>query len=154
MRSQETVPLPERRVEIPVTPETARESAPQERVSEPEKEGTYAAMTAPTPVQRQAGVQPMTASQAELKQIESILEERIANLYVMLPDDIKPAFRKKGEEVARQIQSLLSTAKLKVKQILSLIASWLAMIPGVNKFYIEQEAEMKTQKLLAMRNKR
>jgi hypothetical protein len=35
-----------------------------------------------------------------------------------------------------------------VKKILALIRDWLKLIPGVNRFFLEQEAKIKTDKIL------
>ena len=62
------------------------------------------------------------------------------------------AFKKKGEETAGKIKELLKSFKDKTKEIVKLIKSWLKMLPGVNKFFIEQEAKIKTDKILNIKN--
>ena len=43
---------------------------------------------------------------------------------------------------------MVSAAKVHSKKILKAIVGWLKMIPGVNKFFLEQEAKIKTDKIL------
>lgn len=82
-----------------------------------------------------------------LTQVETILSEDLKDLYAGLPADIKPKFRAKGEEVASAIKVMIESAKVKTRKVLKLIRDWLRMIPGVNKFFLEQSAAIKTQKI-------
>lgn len=60
-------------------------------------------------------------------------------------------FKQAGEETAGKISILLQTAKVQVKKIVELIVAWLRIIPGVNSYYLEQEAKIKADKILTMR---
>lgn len=161
--SQERSPRPEQPVETIPKPEQ-REQAVVERRQEIEKqpeikpqeklESDYGRATAPVPVQRDDTPQPLGGSKSqELVEIENILSEHLESLYASLPDDQKPLFREKGEEAAKKIETLLDQAKIKVKQILEVIINWLSVVPGINKFFIEQQAEIKMNKLIALHNK-
>lgn len=86
-----------------------------------------------------------------LVKIESVLEENLGEVYASLPADVKTKFRAKGEETAVKIRQLMEKTKVKARKILKLIKEWLRFIPGVNKFFLEQEAAIKTQKLMAMK---
>ena len=86
-----------------------------------------------------------------LVKIEGILAEDLAEVYENLPAALKPQFRAKGEETAGKIKQLMQDAKVKARKVLKLIKEWLKMIPGVNKFFLEQEATIKTQKLLGIK---
>ena len=57
-------------------------------------------------------------------------------------------FRQKGEETASKIEKLLLDVKVKIKEVLNLLREWLKVIPGVNKFFIEQEAKIKADRIL------
>ena len=61
------------------------------------------------------------------------------------------AFKKAGEETVAQIDVLLSETKLRINKIIDLIKKWLKMIPGVNKFFLEQEAKIKTDKIIKIK---
>lgn len=88
-----------------------------------------------------------------LKEIERILSEGMEETYKNLPDNLKRAFKEKGEETASKIEQLISQAKVIVHKIVDLIKMWLLMIPGVNKFFIEQETKIKTGKILELAEK-
>jgi len=61
-------------------------------------------------------------------------------------------FQVKGEETVKKINILLSEAKIKVNKIVDLIKRWLKLIPGVNKFFLEQETKLKVDKILKIKN--
>lgn len=91
---------------------------------------------------------------AVLLKIEAILAEGMQEVYAGLSPEAKLPFKAKGEEVARTIQTMMQTAKVKARKVLKLIVEWLRMIPGVNKFFIEQEAAIKTQKIIHVAEER
>jgi len=86
------------------------------------------------------------------KKVEEILANDLEKIYLKLPDDKKAEFKRVGEKIAKEINSLLSQAKVKIEKITSLIKKWLELIPGVNKFFLEQEAKIKTDKIIKLRN--
>ncbi|PIS04582.1 MAG: hypothetical protein COT81_05800 [Candidatus Buchananbacteria bacterium CG10_big_fil_rev_8_21_14_0_10_42_9] len=85
--------------------------------------------------------------------IENILEEDIAPLYQSLPADLKPKFKQKGEATAIAIADLLNQTKVRVKKIISLIKEWLKLVPGINRYFLEQEAKIKADKIMGLRGK-
>lgn len=85
-----------------------------------------------------------------LAQVENILEEDLKDIYSNLPPLEQKRFREEGEEVASRIQKMIIDLKIKAKQILNLIRGWLKIIPGVNRFFLEQEAKIKTDKLMIL----
>lgn len=93
-----------------------------------------------------------TASVAPLdrleEEIDDILEEDLKDLYVAMPPDKQVEFRQKGEEARSKIRELVSSAKVNAKKVFALIRGWLKIIPGVNRFFLEQEAKIKTDKIL------
>lgn len=82
--------------------------------------------------------------------IEKILENGLADQYIQLSPIAKQEFKIKGEETAIKIKELLQDTHIKVKKILLLIIEWLKILPGVNKFFLEQEAKIKTDNLLEL----
>lgn len=50
------------------------------------------------------------------------------------------------------IGTMLQATKVQTKKIVELLLAWLRIIPGVNRFFLEQEAKIKADKLLALRN--
>lgn len=79
--------------------------------------------------------------------IEAILESDLEDLYFKMDAKRQEKFKKKGEATASQIVKLVATGKATFKKIFELIKKWLRLIPGVNKFFIEQEAKIKADKI-------
>lgn len=85
-----------------------------------------------------------------LADIERILEEDLADLYGKLPPPAQEKFRVTGEATARQINTLLSATTIQLKKIVEAIRSWLSLIPGVSKYFLEQEAKIKADRLVKL----
>ncbi|PJA47502.1 hypothetical protein CO172_01045 [Candidatus Uhrbacteria bacterium CG_4_9_14_3_um_filter_36_7] len=83
------------------------------------------------------------------QEIESILEENITDLFLKMNPQEQRIFKEKGEETASRIRALVSGTKINAYKILSFIRQWLQLIPGVNRFFLEQEAKIKTDKIIA-----
>ena len=98
---------------------------------------------------------PVQPSLAEIRyhQIESILEEDLADLFFRLDPQTQLEFKMEGEKTTQGISKLLSQAKIKVKKIVDLIRHWLRIIPGINKHFLEQETKIKADKILALTDK-
>ena len=84
------------------------------------------------------------------QQIENIMSEDLTDLFLDLSSDKQKEFQTKGEVTASLIQEMVDQAKINVKKIFNLIREWLKVIPGVNKIFLEQEAKIKTDKILAL----
>ena len=85
--------------------------------------------------------------------IEKIMEDGLGEAFGKLSPVAKEEFKLKGEKTAGQIRILLDSAHVKVKKILRLIYEWLKMLPGINRFFLEQEAKIKVDKIIALKNK-
>jgi hypothetical protein len=92
---------------------------------------------------------PQVQDETVLK-IEKILERDLGDQYARLSPIAKQEFKIKGEETAIKIKELLQSTHVKVKKILLLIIEWLKMLPGINKFFLEQEAKIKTDQLIEL----
>lgn len=88
-----------------------------------------------------------------LADIENVLEEGLVQFYKELTPRQKSQFKTEGERTARKIEELLRRAKVAVIEIIRLIRSWLRMIPGVNVFFLEQEAKIKAERIIALKKK-
>ncbi|PIT90448.1 MAG: hypothetical protein COU22_02120 [Candidatus Komeilibacteria bacterium CG10_big_fil_rev_8_21_14_0_10_41_13] len=86
-------------------------------------------------------------------QIEGILSDGLADVYNSLTPEKKQEFKKAGEETSSKITILLRSAKFKVKEVFRLIFQWLKIIPGVNKYYLEQEAKIKADQILFLKKR-
>lgn len=81
-------------------------------------------------------------------QIERILEEGLTDFYSGLSPQIQAKFKKQGEEVASTIRQMTEQAKVRIRKILKIIRKWLALIPGINRYFLEQESIIKTEKIM------
>ncbi len=84
-------------------------------------------------------------------EVEKVMEEGLKEAFQELNPIQRQEFKIKGEETALQIRVLLKAAHIKVKQIFRLIVEWLKMLPGINRFFLEQEAKIKTDKILSLK---
>lgn len=88
------------------------------------------------------------APAAVVKEVEVILAEGLAGVYQQLTPEKKREFKLKGEETAKKVAVLLMRVKLKFKEVFSLISAWLKIIPGINRFFLEQEAKIKADRIV------
>ncbi len=86
----------------------------------------------------------------QFAQIENILSEDLKEAFLELNPDQQIKFKREGERVAGIIFQMLISAKIQVKKIVDLIAHWLKRLPGVNKYFIEQESKIKADKIINM----
>lgn len=87
------------------------------------------------------------------KEVEHIMEDGLKEAFKELSPREAQAFKIKGEETAKEIRTLLKSTKVKVKKIFQLLFSWLKLLPGVNVFFLEQEAKIKADKIMALHRK-
>ena len=85
-----------------------------------------------------------------VQEIESIMESDLTDLFLKMSPQEQQLFKVKGEETIGKIKLLMNNAKKNADKIFSLIRDWLKMIPGVNRFFLEQEAKNKTDKILLL----
>ncbi len=85
--------------------------------------------------------------------IDSILAEGLDEIFLKMKPEEQKAFKKKGEETVSKISELLSSAKVKINKIVSLIRQWLGMVTGINKFFLEQEVKIKADKIMRLKDK-
>lgn len=97
-------------------------------------------------VARSTGLQPVGKQRA--KKIEKILEKDLEEIYSNMEPAKQQEFSRSGEQTARKIDALLAKGRVKVKKIIELIKKWLSLIPGINKFFLEQEAKIKADEII------
>jgi hypothetical protein len=138
-------------------PEMQREAVPEVRPERPAEAGAEEEAArrryAPPPSAQEPVVPPVVKSE-EFVRIENILSENLDELYLQMTPQQQMAFKQKGEETSNKVQALLREAKVKAKEILNLIKDWLRLLPGINKFFLEQEAKIKTDRLLNLREQK
>lgn len=129
--------------------EVGRERAVQKEAG-PEAERRMVRKRAPV----SAPALPKVAKSERQKEVEAVLAEDLVSLYQKLDPAHQEQFKLEGEKVAFKIETLLQRAKVRANEILKLIKNWLKLIPGVNKFFLEQEAKIKTDKIMALKKKK
>ncbi len=90
-------------------------------------------------------------NKVSIKQIEQVLSSDLEDAYFQMSPDVQQKFKKAGEQTAQEIKGLLEKTKINVKKIANLIINWLKIIPGVNKFFLEQEGKIKTDNILRLK---
>lgn len=140
------VPSPER----PRSVETGREMerAPERQAAA--RAETSAAEQAPAAPSSSAASAAAEAAvkDAHLMKVERVLEENLGDIYFSLPADRRALFKAKGEETAVKIRTMIESSKVAARKVLDLIRAWLKLIPGVNRYFLEQEAKIKTDKVM------
>lgn len=94
-------------------------------------------------------IMPQVRDDLTLK-IEHVMEDGLKDAFIALSPLEQQEFKLKGEQTARQIRTLLGETKIKIKKIFELLLEWLKLLPGVNRFFLEQEAKIKVDQILAI----
>ncbi|MFH1235574.1 MAG: hypothetical protein V1685_01385 [Parcubacteria group bacterium] len=129
--------------EVKPEPEKQRESAQREAHEQP--------LTPIQPAsQTQTGPAAVQVSAAQVKAVETILEENLQAVFKTMDANQQNEFKQQGEVTARKLVILMSAVKFRVKEITRAIVRWLRFIPGVSNFFVEQEAKIKTDKLVEL----
>ena len=131
--------------------ETVHEQQDQVQASMQEQDGAAAAIVGAVDDDKVKAV-PKEQKTEEQIQIETILSEGLESVYAELPPNRQAEFKAKGEETAKKIEKLMQSVKVKMRKVASLIRDWLKMIPGVNKYFLEQESKIKADKLMEMKD--
>lgn len=141
---------PERELRYPEHERTS-ERAGVERHDQPPVKSEQRAV----PSQLPTSVLPTVSSakSQQLLEIETILEHDLADFYFKMDEDIRQEFKQRGEQTAAKIEQLLRRSRVHAKSIFKLIVDWLKIIPGVNKLFIDQEAKIKTDKIMRLTSK-
>lgn len=161
MASPSFSPVEQEPVEIPQPNAEQAEAAPifeiDEQLTEQITEQPDEA--APTPLHKprppQPALQPRVVPHHQADQltakIELIMENGLAEVYKELTPIQQQEFKLKGEHTARALRAQLNRPRLKIREIFRLILDWLKILPGVNHFFLEQEAKIKADKIIALK---
>lgn len=144
---------PQPEADLKLEEETSVENEQGENREQQEKTAreTSEQRTRPT-IKRRPAMPPPVKDETIIK-IEKILEDGLNDSFQRLSPVAQQEFKLKGEQTATQIRDLLKDTHVKVKKILRLILDWLRMLPGINHFFLEQEAKIKTDKIISLKNK-
>lgn len=105
---------------------------------------------APSPAAPSAVRTPAAPKDPTTAAVEKILEQDLGDLYVKLDPETKKKLRVRGDILTERLKAVVSGARVKARRILSWIRDWLRLIPGINKYFLEQEAKIKTDKILEL----
>lgn len=134
-----------------------KESEPHpERGPRPEQaDAQQAAQVESAPAQQAAAPAPAApAKDGYHMRIERVLEDNLVDVYLSMPPAVRARFRAEGEALALRLRAMVEQAKIKAKEVLHLILRWLKIIPGINKYFLEQEAKIKTDKIVLLAEER
>jgi len=90
--------------------------------------------------------------QARVKAIDDILSAGLHDIYLQMDPVKQKEFKQAGEETVLKIAGLLDKTKIKIDKVIDLIRRWLKIIPGINKFFLEQEAKIKADRIIKLKN--
>lgn len=90
-------------------------------------------------------------NQQRALEIDRILADGLEDIFIALPPQEQQRFKTKGEETVSKINKLLDGAKVKIKQVVNLIRRWLSTLPGVNRYFLEQEAKIKADRIMRIK---
>ena len=112
------------------------------------------AVPAPTPpVSDESSKQVDDYHQKRELALDSILSEGLAETFLAMPPAQQKIFKEEGEKTVKKINILLDAAKINIGKIAGLVRKWLSIIPGINRFFLDQEAKIKTDKIIKIKNK-
>jgi hypothetical protein len=105
-------------------------------------------------IQSQVAEPPKLEQEDELMQrVEEILANDVGEFYMDLDPTTQAKFKQQGEDAVVKINTILKQAKVRAKEIIVIITEWLQIVPGLNKFFIEQSAKIKTDKIMYVGSK-
>lgn len=93
-----------------------------------------------------------------LEHIEGLLSENLEELYLALPAETKIKFKTEGEKISQEIIRIMYNAKLheedRFQKVHDTIREWLFILSqslqNLNEFFIENEAKIKTEKIIRL----
>ena len=148
--SQERIPQRTNEQAAPMR-QTERESKLEQASERQRSADEQAAAAVAAKIRETAGARPaimVTAKDPELKAIEDILAEGLEEFFLNLPPSDQQSFKRTGEETAQKIRIVIRKKTSRIKDIVALIAKWLKALPGINRFFLEQEAKIKADKIV------
>ena len=100
------------------------------------------------PVELQTLAVPLVQDDVVMMGIQAILRDNLGEATAAMPEEAKTRFWAKAQEIGVVVADMVRQYKVEVKRVLHLLVEWLHTIPGVNKFFLEQEAKLKTDRIL------
>lgn len=98
-----------------------------------------------------ASVQISDSDKELMKKIDGILSEGLTDVFLKMDASKQQEFKVEGEKTVLKIKEVISHTRFKVKKVIELIKAWLKIIPGVNRYFLEQEAKIKADKIIKLK---
>ena len=118
-----------------------------EKVSEDTPVTQAAVIAGAAPV---AETVPVVPDDEVIVEVEKILEDGLGDYVESMPEEARKRFLTKGRDVSIQIAVMVRGLKVELHRTILLIRDWLLTIPGVNRYFLEQEAKIKTDNIVAL----
>lgn len=150
------MPVPEQVVQVPVITPSVEQTVGEpalESVATQERTPVVVAPSQPTDQQLAATpVAPTIATPPDkvAEDVQKILTSGLEEALAPMPEEAKQRFLQKGKEIGAIIADMVRQYKVEVKRVFTLLKEWLTTIPGVNRFFLEQEAKIKTDSILEL----
>lgn len=141
-------------IQKPVLELEKTEAVAAETTRETELQAAEEAKVIPSPLPPAPVVAAPPAKPEELTRVENIMSEGLEKVFVEMAPEEQQKFKTKGEETAIKIWQVLQSAKIQVQKIIDLIRDWLKLVPGVNRYFLEQETKIKTDKIIELTKKK
>lgn len=83
-------------------------------------------------------------------EVEKILEDGLGDYVEAMSEETRTRFLAKGREVSTQIADMVRKLKVELHRAIVLIRDWLLTIPSVNRYFMEQEVKIKTDRIIEL----
>jgi len=87
------------------------------------------------------------------KEIDALLSEGLSETFLAMTPEKQKVFKEEGEKTTKKINILLDATKVNIGKVINLIKHWLSLIVGANRFFLDQEAKIKADKIIRIKNK-
>jgi len=156
-RPSTTIPEtgPEKRPDVEVGREgdpSTRLGAGEERRGEGEKErkGEESVAAGFAPANLPAIPAKEVSRDPLFMEAERKLEDGLWDAYKSMSPGLRAAFKAEGERIAAVAREGIRSGRLAAETLLQMIVAWLRMIPQVNRWFLVQDAKLKTDALIRM----
>ncbi len=99
-------------------------------------------------------VSSVSSIKKDSKEIEKVMADGLDDFYTKMDQKKRLEFKMVGEATALKIAELKKETNIKIVKIINLIKKWLSLIPGVNRFFVEQEAKIRADKIMKNNNQK
>ncbi len=143
-----------------IIPEVDQPATERQELRAPAELGETAARRAKTPTSPK--LEPGVATEASqaaaptdplAHDIEQILGQDLGPIFYNMDKVLQQQFQQEEAKTVLKIKQLLDSGHAQAKKIFKLIFDWLKMIPGVSTFFLKQEAKIKTDRILRLKDK-